>query len=344
MQSLDDVRELRSDKASVSAEQLWVAREVLDIEIRRTKPRAVRAKRRLSLSMGLGLGVGGLGAAALGTFAVVSIVAGSVVAPPGVSSASAAEVLEKASEAALAQVNAVDAQLAPGQYLRVETTLDQITTDGTSTDEPAKSGAFRRHAVEVVYVPADRTQDWIVETRADEVTGVYGPEGQDFVGRVLGEQGASREASVSAYPAGVRTYGDLVQPIDMYRDQYDEMPRDPAALLDWFKAKTSNGSAGLAILNALYQNLPPADLRAALLGALSRLPEFTLVAEDGELATIQRANTDTAQQFVVNTRTGMLVSVIDPARHPNQLVPDGLPDQVTTFTMSIVDSAPQPTR
>ena len=341
MRLLDDVRELRSDEASVKAEHLDVARQVLQIEIERAKPSPVRAKRRVGLR--LGLGVGGLGAAALGTFAVLSIVAGTVVAPPGVSSASAAEALERASEAALSQVNAVDAQLSPGQYLRVETTMDQITTDGTSTDEPAKTGAFRRHTVEVVYVPTDRTQDWIVETRAEEVTDVYGPEGEEFLERVLAEP-STNEIAVRAYPAGVRTYGDESQPIDMYRDQYDEMPRDPDALLAWFDAQTPDGYEGLAILNALYQNLPPADLRGALLGALSRLPEITLVAEDGELATIQRSNADATQQFVVNTRTGMLVSIIDPARHPNQIVPDGLPDNIQTFQMSVVDSAPVPTR
>lgn len=343
MRSLDDVRELRSDEASVKAEHLRVARQVLEIEIEQAKPRPIRAKRRVGLGLGLGLGVGGLGAAALGTFAVVSIVASSVVAPAGVSSASAAEVLEKASAAALAQVNAVDAQVAPGQYLRVETTMDQVTTDGTATDEPAESGAFSRHSVEVVYVPANRSGDWIVETKANEVTGVYGPGGEDFLERVLGEPDTS-EDSVRAYPAGIRMYGEQAQPIDMYRDQYDEMPRDPDALLAWFEAQTPDGYAGLAILNALYQNLPPADLRAALLGALSRLPEFTLVAEDGELSTIQRSNPETTQQFVINTDTGMLVSVIDPARHPNEIVPDWLPDQILTFEMSIVDSAPDPTQ
>lgn len=74
-----------------------------------------------------------------------------------------------------------------------------------------------------------------METRADEVTDVYGPEGDEFKKRVL------------------------------------------------------SGYGSLAILNALYQNLPPAELRAALLGALSRLPEISLVAEDGELATIERS-------------------------------------------------------
>lgn len=40
----------------------------------------------------------------------------------------------------------------------------------------------------------------------------------------------------------------------------------------------------------------------------------------------------------------MLVSVVDPARHPNPIVPEGTPDQVATFHASIVDSAPEPTR
>lgn len=182
-----------------------------------------------------------------------------------------------------------------------------------------------------------------METRAKEITAVYGPEGDEFLQRVLGEPSTS-ESSIRAYPAGIRQYGDVSQPIDMYRDQYDEMPRDPADLLAWFEEQTPGGYAGLAILNALYQNLPPADLRAALLGALSLLPEISLVAEDGDLATIERTIEDVTQQFVVNTRTGMLVSVIDPARHSNEIVPDDQPDNVQTFHMSIVDSAPEPTR
>lgn len=343
MRLLDDVRGLRADEAHVDAEHLDVARHVLEIEIAQAAPRPARARRRVGLGLGLGLGVGGLGAAALGTLAVLSFVAGSVVAPAGVSSASAAEVLEMASDAALTQVGAVDARLAPGQYLRIETTMDQVTSDGSATLEPPEAAAFRRHTVEIVYVPADRSQDWIVETRADEVTGVYGPRGEEFLERVLAEP-STQEASVRSYPAGIRTYGEEAQPIDSYRDQYDEMPRDPDALLDWFEARTPGGYVGLAILNALYQNLPPADVRAALLGALSRLPEFTLVGEDGDLATIERANADTRQQFVIDTRTGMLVSVIDPARHPNRIVPEGIPDQVVTFDTSIVDSAPEPTR
>lgn len=343
MRLLDDVRELRSDEATVEADDLRVARQVLEIEIARSKPHPARVKRRRRLGWGIGLGVGGFGAAALGTFAVVSIVAGSVVAPAGVSSASAAEVLERASEAALAQVDAVDAQLAPGQYLRVETRLDQIHTDGTGQDLPAEAGAFRIHKVDVLYVPADRAQDWIVETRADEITGVYGPEGEEFLRSVMAEPQFA-EATVTAYPAGIRTYGEEKQAIDMYRDQYDQMPRDPDALLSWFEERTPGGYAGLAILNALYQNLPPADLRAALLGALSRIPNFTLVSEDGDVATIQQARQGWVQQFIIDTRTGMILSVIDPARHPNDIVPDGLPDQIQTFTTTVVDSAPTPTR
>lgn len=341
MRSFEDIRALRSDEATVEAGHLSVARNALEIEIERSKPRPARAKHRFALTLGLGLG--GLGAAAVGAFAVVAMVAGSVVAPAGVSSASAAEVLERASEAALAQVNAVDAQLAPGQYMRVETTIDQIATDGYAQDKPAETGAFQTRKVEIVYVPADRTDDWIVETRADEVTGVYGPDGEEFLQSVRAEP-SGRGASVQAYPAGIRNFGDESQPIDMYRDQYDDMPRDPDALLAWFRAQTPAGHAGLAILNALHQNLPPADLRAALLGALSLLPEFTLVSENGDLATIQRSNAETTQQFVINISTGMLVSVIDPARHPNDVVPDGLPDSVQTFQMSIVNSAPDSSR
>lgn len=342
MQLLDRVREIRAEEANLDAKHFTRARSHLAEEIHRELNRTVRSKRRLGLKLSLSLG--GLGAAAAGTFAVVAIVASSVVAPPpgGVSSAAAAEVLERAAQSVLTHVSAADTPLAPGQYLRIETTRNTVTTDGSAQDKPAESGAFSEQNVTVTYVPADRSADWIVETKAEVITGVYGPDGEEFLERVKAEPIAT-EPSIRAFPAGIRTYGDEKQPIDMYRDSYDQMPRDPDALLAWFDALAPGGYSWLAILNALYENLPPADLRAAMLGALARTSDFTLVSEAGTVATIERKTEETVQQYVIDTESGVILSVIDPRRHPNDFVPADLPDAVQTFTMSIVDSAPMPT-
>lgn len=340
MQLQDEIRGLRENEAHVDLEHLEVARHVLDIEMGRST-RARTPRRRNAMKVGLGLGLGGLGVAGVGTFAVLSIVAGSVVAPPAAPSAAAAEVLQEASAAALNHVSATDAALAPGQYLRVVTTLDQVASDGFAEDRAPTSGAFQRRVVSVLYVPADRADDWILETRPEEILGVYGPEGDEFLQKVRGEP-STVEPSVTAYPAGIRTYGDEQQPFDMHRDDYDEMPRDPAQLLAWFEDRTPGGYAAMEILNALYQNLPPADVRAALLGAFALIPGITLTNEEGDLATIEWSRSESRQQFVVNTRTGMLVSIIDPQRHPSDIVPEGMPDGVQTFEMSVVDSAPTP--
>lgn len=336
---LDEVKELRADERSIGAEKLTVARGALLQEIARAG-RPERARRRLGL--GLGIGLGGVGLAAAATVAVTAIVAGSVVVPVAVPEAAASEVFLQASEAVLSEIGAADAQLQPGQYLRIETVMEQVTTDGSSSLQPAESGAFRTRSTSVLYVPADRTQEWIEEIRDQEVIGVYGPGGQDFLDRVMAEPN-SEAASVRAYRGGVKTYGDVEQPFDMYRDDYDAMPRDPEALLEWFAQRSPGGYAGLAILNALYQNLPPADVRAALLGALARVPGFTLVAKDGDVATIERSSEESTQQYVIDTSTGNILSFIDPQRFETDIVPEGMPDQITTFSMTVVDSAPEPT-
>lgn len=343
MDLLDHMRELRTDEAHLEPEHLTTARDALAQEIAHARRRPTRTRRRLGL--GIGIGLGGLSAATAGTLAIVAIVAGNVVAPPpgSVPAASAAEVLQEAADSVLTHVSAADAPLTIGQYLRIETTRDSVWSDGSASDVPPESAAFATRNVTILYVPADRGDNWIRETKPEEITGVYGPDGETFLRSVKAEP-SSAEAGVEAIPAGVETYGDTTQPIDMYRDSYDDMPRDPEALLAWFQATTPGGYAWLAILNALYQNLPPADLRAAMLGALARIDGLTLVSEEGNLATIQQDREEWTQQFVIDTESGLIVSVIDPRRHPNDIVPAGMPEGVQTFAMSIVDSAPTSTR
>lgn len=342
MQLLDHLGDIRAEEARVGPEQLKTARAALLREIARTRGNPGRARHRRRF--GTGFGRGGSGAIAAGALAVVAIVTGAIVAPaPGtMPAASAAEVLKRASASVLTSVSAADAPLAAGQYLRIVATRTAITSDGTGPDAVPESAAFATRNVTTLYVPADRDEDWIRETESEEITGVYGPDGEAFLRRVKAEP-STAETGVVAIPAGVETFGDTTQPIDPYRDSYDDMPRDPAALLDWFQAQTPSGYEGLAILNALDQNLPPANLRAAMLGALARIDGIALVTKEGSLATIQQTRGDRTQQFVVDTESGLIVSVIEPQRYPNDIVPDGTPDARVTLTMSIVDSAPLPT-
>jgi len=38
----------------------------------------------------------------------------------------------------------------------------------------------------------------------------------------------------------------------------------------------------------------------------------------------------------------LIVSIIDPRRHENDIVPAGMPEAIQTFDMSVVNSAPTP--
>lgn len=289
------------------------------------------------------LGLGGLGLAAAGTAIVLAFTAGTVVLPLSyaIPAASAAEALEMAVESTLDGVSAADTTLRPGQYLRIEVTRDYLWTDGSATDEPSREAAFTHRDTENLYVPADRSDAWVLEIRPSEVTGTYGPGGQKLLNSV--KPGADRVAGVQSFPAGLRDYGGSTQPLDRFRDSYDEMPRDPKQLLQWF-INTNGEYASMAILDAIYMNLPPADLRAAMLGALAESGDFTLVSADATTATLERRGDWGTQQFTIDTHSGLIISVTDARRHTDDVVPEGTPELRETFALSIVDSAPAATR
>ncbi|MFK4788304.1 hypothetical protein [Microbacterium sp. ZW T5_56] len=340
MSWVDEVRTVRTDETQVTEAQLATARRALQREIDRTASDGrSRSRQPRSRRLGLSLGLGGVGVA--GALAVVGIVAGSVFAPVPSPDAAAAEVFLQAQESVLDGIGAADVTLEPGQYLRVEQVTEQLTTDGSQSDVAAEKAGFLLRQVSVLYVPADRSEDWIVEADAAEVVALYGDDAEAFTANVLSE-GLSQDV-LTAYPEGVRDG----QPIDKYRDDYDTMPRDPDELLAWFGTRAPESYVGFELTNALFQNLPPADIRAAMLGALARVPGYTLVSRDGNIAVVQEAPLSDGPEarntlLTIDTSTGQILSFTDVQRHPGNVVPADIPEQVITFTTSIVDEAPTP--
>lgn len=83
---------------------------------------------------------------------------------------------------------------------------------------------------------------------------------------------------------------------------------------------------------------------AAMLGALGESGDFTLVSADATTATLERRGDWGAQQFTIDTQSGLIIAVTDARRHTDDLVPEGTPELRETFALSIVDSAPAATR
>lgn len=349
MLHMERVRDIGADEATIDDARVAVAREVLRGEIRVTKGRTGTRKRRL----GIGLGAGALVATGLAT----AVVAVNIVGPPPeqispADYAAAAEVLEDASTAIL---NTSDPVLENGQYLRIEeTTVYLHTTAGGLPDRP-ETAAFTQRDTDVWYIPADRSHDWILDESAGrETIAVYGDGGEEFRDSVLAEDDGS-STEIRSFPGGMQGASPEARPLERFRDIYDEMPREPGALIDWLMDYMKRTDPHIAdddvepsfvaklITEALWLDLPPAEVRAALLKALAELDAYTLREQDDATATFERrgaeGETDT---FTVSTETGSILSVTNGRLPGATLVPE-IPALEIRFSHSIVDSAPAPT-
>ncbi|MFT4259785.1 hypothetical protein [Microbacterium sp.] len=343
MELIEQVREIGADQAQVADGSVREARMALSREVARAAAPRRRAGRRRWI------GVGGLIAGA----AVAAIVAGAVLGPPpglvpddGVPSAAAAQVLNEAAAAAL---HASDASLGPGQYLRIEDTRDYLVTDSAVRGEAVSGNAFRYVETDILYVPADRSGEWVYDFRTPtEITETWGADVDELVDSVMVGYDY-RDTGIVRMPGGMRGEGESAYPLVPMLDRFDEMPREPAQLLAWFRDEggAHSGAEGFGILNALYLNMPPADLRAALFQALALLPDYEVTQRDGSSATLSVSYEDSTagavlqQQFVIDTANGMITAMIAPsAEKPGSIVPEGEPGLVETFTVSVVDSAP----
>lgn len=276
------------------------------------------------------------GAAAVGGLSTVTVVASVIiagmVAPVVVQPASAAagEVLNDAAEVV---ITGVDPVVGPGQYLKIRETYELVSlwdADAAGTIPAAgfntatlrtSDGAVHVRGVRDLYVPGDRTEDWILDDRAtNEVLEVWGdprtraaydqmaemsliPPGTDAdpVGIRVLPQGADEMGSPGSVPRetpppGAPDSAASVPPLDeeAYYDRfrlfYDEMPRDPQQLLSWYREHLQTSSDDLAVFQGIGQglqtNLMPRDLRAASLRVLGLLSGVDVAATNGTITTL----------------------------------------------------------
>lgn len=177
MDVLELVREINTNDAPVGEEQINIARQALLRRIVRDERAVSRNRRRWA---GASVAIGGV---------AITVIAVSVLVPARVDPAAAA-VLENAADVT---INAVDTQLAPGQYLRIQTddaTLWKWDAD-ISDPESRFNNAYRGDAeaglvvreTRVLYVPADRSGDWIWDWSGDEeVIETFGTRNAEAVG------------------------------------------------------------------------------------------------------------------------------------------------------------------
>ncbi|GAB3613396.1 hypothetical protein [Humibacter ginsengisoli] len=316
MDVLEQVREIGQDVPALTDAKLDEARRTLLREATRKQRPGVRKPVRRRL-------IGG--SVVIAGLAVAALVAGIVLAPPHPEPAAAAVLRQTAN----VTIKAVDTTLTDGQYLRI------ADTTSYSGDPDPKAGGGTGTApgssLLVLYLPADRTKDWFLQLGPDS-------RGPEKVERMPG----GKDGPLTPPQ---RDRGKFTNSIDPWRPYYAEMPRNPKALLNWFRAR-GEASQGYDWVMSMFSNplttaLMPPDLRAATFRALALIPGIKVVAQNGSIVTLKRADTTHARvaTIVVDTATGFIRSYTAESQ-------DLLGTTVTdaqSISMSVVDQAPTPT-
>jgi hypothetical protein len=344
---MERVREIGADQAQISEENVRLARHALVREtVRSVRPAAEHGPRRRVWTR---LGLGGLVTGS----AVAVIVAGSVLAPVGSPTASAADVLNAAAEATL---TATVLAPAPGQYIRIQEVstqklgwrADTSSPDGGYWDSNDSATTALVRQSRSLYVPANRSDDWIEDYgESTELLEIAGPEA------IQAEAGLSQlefNVRVEVYPAGFYDVSGVqaegVDPEDVKRFArnglscyYDEMPRDPRELVKWLDESSYEYLSACApprLSEPIDFNLAPADLRATMFQALALVDGARVERVEGDITTIafpEGGESDWMETVDVDTRQGLVVGRgnLDDDRWSSRIhvtIIDGIPESV----------------
>ncbi len=293
-------------------------------------------------------------ASAAAAVLVGGIVVADVVAPvgrPG-ASAEAAEVLNKAADAA---IRTSDPVVKPGQYLKVDTkaVYASFTRRADGTDV-----AWLETQDGQVYVPADRSGEWVWNREPQVPTTFFGKEAKAEFQR----QEASKSQQANDGPKfegiirgkGGSFYGSPQQILGMpLPEAIKTLPRDPRKLLDLIfetnkdKGPSPESEALTTIADALRFGAIPADLRAAMYKAAALIPgvvvadkQAALDGRKGVALGVYWADGKLRQDIIVDPATGLMIG----EREVALVATDGIPANTafgwTSIRTSVVDSAP----
>lgn len=322
MELMERVREIGADARGLSDAGVDGARMALRREIAREE-RVDAASSRHRRARWIG------GSALAGGLAATALVIGVVAVPATSPTASAAELLERAAQATL---TAEVLSPAPGQYIQIEEisryelgwASDASAPGGGWWDSRSSATSATVLQTRALYVPADRSADWVRDYNVStEVLEISGPDAET-AGPALSTSGPAAGLGVEVYPGGQFTEPELaangvdaprfVNGMECY---YDEMPREPEALVAWLKQHEGVDSASSpscpppSLTEPENFNLAPAELRATMFRALALTDGAKVVRTDGDITTIAfpegGESTDWMNTVDIDTASGLMV-------------------------------------
>jgi RNA polymerase sigma-70 factor (ECF subfamily) len=244
--------------------------------------------------------------------------------------------------AAIATINTSDPAVGPGQFLEISTTsVDLDEGDGV---------AFLTTTTDRLYIPADKTNDWVWVRPLDKPYKTFGA--------------ASAAAAAKQYARVLKEYPDgdgtlrakagafYGSPAPVSPASLAALPRNPYQLLNQIYLKTvgsgssPDGEAFVFIADTLRSGIVPADLRAALYRAAAMIPGVKVVDDQATLngrtgiAIGHDEGGGDLQEIVIDPKTGLLIGEREQSGAAADGVPAGVVTGSTAVVTSVVNTAP----
>jgi len=300
----------------------------------------------------------GTAAAATCGLAGALVVAG-LPGTPGSADPAAAAALTSAAAAAR---TVTDPVVGPGQYLEVRTDAVYAASGPTEADAEvarrerdgnlteADATSYLESEVRAMWVPSDRSGDWIEVQCARTPVQTFGPRSETLAA----EQAIRIDDTRRVYTGGVTENGDA---LGMLRDDdLSTLPRDPAQLLQ--EIYRQNGAAGPSrdgealvwIADRLRSGTVPAEIRSLFYDTAALIPGVTITEEEATL----NGRTGTAigrdegangfrQDIIIDPATGAFIGERQVLLGPVADMPAGTATGSTSVTTTVVDAAPEDT-
>ncbi|MDJ0318656.1 CU044_5270 family protein [Arthrobacter antibioticus] len=345
MDELKLLREMRNDIPIVKDSVIDSGRDQL---LHRIAPGGVKkSKRRPRKALRITL----MTAATLGL--VTALVGGNVIGLAGWRGAASAEAAEVLNNAAKLAINSTDPVLAPGQYLKIDSTnlwLSESTPAVAEGDKFVAGTPVSWLDTEKmsIYVPADRDQEWVWDRSGRVPTTFFSAQAKETAleqAKDIGDTSEHLRAANGAFYGSPSTL-----PSEKELAGYS---RDPRMLLNDIYLKTLgagqslDGEALVWIADLLRTGLVPADLRAALYKAASLIPgvsvtdnQATLDGQRGVAIGRVEGASNVRQDIIIDSATGQLIGERQVALEAMGSVPAGATIGWTTIRTTVVDSAP----
>lgn len=310
-------------------EQIASMRHHVMRQITNSEPAAVTLPRKTARPRRRRAGFLSIGVAAVAATLVVS----SLVGVSNHGQSAAADVLH---QSALATIKTSDPVVPSGEFLRVTTSAVYSKTSGATS--------YLTLAKDELFVPADRSQDWVWVRGASAPYKTFGA-----ASAAKAAQAKPGETELVRAPAG----GFYSEPSDSSATAFAKLPHDPHALLAYIHRQTAgqgnsvNEATFGYIADKLTNGLAPADLRAALYEAAALIPDVTIQDKQATLdgstgIAIGRTDSEgnTRDELIINPGTGALIGQREVLIKAESGIPAGTAIGWTTKTSTIVKTAP----